>query len=272
MLPAFDDQQFAMDLLEHKHVLLAPGTSFNTAYNTHFRITNLPRPEVLTDVFRRMHARASTDLRTTLQATLTRLVENHLQMLGETLGKDRCEVLLQLRRYSARNLLSEDRIGPAMRAVLEACAEHQSPLLPVSSALPVWREIASMLFKKDRNKDELYESVNARHGFPTTNRKIKEHMLDLLRALSSDERLCGDLATLRSMASKYRLITARTDSGSRASPSFVDPCRSLNTIVTVRRSSRASTVAASGVPQNPHRRKRSGFDSPQFGQTTIARL
>lgn len=54
VLPQFDDQRFAMDLLEHKHVLLAPGTSFNTSYNTHFRITNLPAPEVLADVFRRM--------------------------------------------------------------------------------------------------------------------------------------------------------------------------------------------------------------------------
>jgi alanine-synthesizing transaminase len=54
VLPTFDDQQFALDLLEHKHVLLAPGTSFNTPYNTHFRITNLPRAEVLADVFGRM--------------------------------------------------------------------------------------------------------------------------------------------------------------------------------------------------------------------------
>jgi alanine-synthesizing transaminase len=54
VLPEFTDQQFAMDLLEHKHVLLAPGTSFNTPYKTHFRITNLPRPEVLAEVFRRM--------------------------------------------------------------------------------------------------------------------------------------------------------------------------------------------------------------------------
>ena len=28
-LPDFDDQTFALDLLEQKHVLLAPGTSFN---------------------------------------------------------------------------------------------------------------------------------------------------------------------------------------------------------------------------------------------------
>ena len=146
-----------------------------------------------------MHARASRDLRATLQATLTRLVENHLQMLCEALGKDRCEMLLQLRRFSARNLLADDRISPAMRTVMEACADHPSPLLPVSSALPVWREIASMLFKKDRNKDELYESVSVRQGFPPTNRDIKARMLDMLRILGSDPRLLEDLATLRTL-------------------------------------------------------------------------
>ncbi|HET9449134.1 MAG TPA: UvrD-helicase domain-containing protein [Steroidobacteraceae bacterium] len=146
-----------------------------------------------------MHARASTDLRATLQATLTRLVENHLQALCEALGKERCEVLLQLRRYSARNLLAEERTSAAMRAVLEQCAEHPSPLLPVSTALPVWREIAAMLFKKDRNKDELYESVSVRQGFPPTNKDIKARMLEMLRALSSDQRLSEDLATLRTL-------------------------------------------------------------------------
>ena len=54
LLPSFDDEQFAMDLLEHKHVLISPGTSFNTPYKTHFRITNLPRAEVLADVFTRI--------------------------------------------------------------------------------------------------------------------------------------------------------------------------------------------------------------------------
>jgi alanine-synthesizing transaminase len=53
-LPGFDDRRFAMDLLEHKHVLIAPGTSFNVPYETHFRVTNLPEPAVLTDVFARM--------------------------------------------------------------------------------------------------------------------------------------------------------------------------------------------------------------------------
>jgi alanine-synthesizing transaminase len=53
-LPGFDDRRFAMDLLEHKHVLVAPGTSFNVSYNTHFRVTNLPEPDVLADVFARM--------------------------------------------------------------------------------------------------------------------------------------------------------------------------------------------------------------------------
>jgi alanine-synthesizing transaminase len=53
-LPEFDDQRFAMDLLEHKHVLVAPGSSFNVPYKTHFRITNLPDPAVLADVFTRI--------------------------------------------------------------------------------------------------------------------------------------------------------------------------------------------------------------------------
>jgi alanine-synthesizing transaminase len=53
-LPEFDDQQFAYDLLEHKHVLVAPGSSFNVSYRNHFRITNLPEPQVIADVFARI--------------------------------------------------------------------------------------------------------------------------------------------------------------------------------------------------------------------------
>ena len=76
----------------------------------------------------------------------------------------------------------------------------QSPLLPVSSALPVWREIASMLFKKDRNKDELYESVNVRQGFPPTNREIKARMLDMLRCARQRSSGCAKiLPTLRTL-------------------------------------------------------------------------
>ena len=53
-LPGFDDQQFALDLLEQKHVLIAPGVSFNVPYRTHFRVTNLPDPAMLRDVFQRI--------------------------------------------------------------------------------------------------------------------------------------------------------------------------------------------------------------------------
>jgi len=53
-LPEFDDQQFALDLLEHKHVLVAPGSSFNVPYRNHFRITNLPEPQVIGEVFGRI--------------------------------------------------------------------------------------------------------------------------------------------------------------------------------------------------------------------------
>jgi alanine-synthesizing transaminase len=53
-LPDFDDQAFALDLLEKKHVLVAPGVSFNVAYRNAFRITNLPEPQVLATVFSRI--------------------------------------------------------------------------------------------------------------------------------------------------------------------------------------------------------------------------
>ena len=54
--PGFDDQRFALELLEKKHVLVAPGSSFNTPDQNFFRITNLPDPDTLRDVFARMHA------------------------------------------------------------------------------------------------------------------------------------------------------------------------------------------------------------------------
>jgi alanine-synthesizing transaminase len=38
----FHDQRFALELLEKKHVLIAPGSSFNVPYRNHFRITTLP--------------------------------------------------------------------------------------------------------------------------------------------------------------------------------------------------------------------------------------
>ncbi len=50
----FDDQEFALDLLEQKHVLVAPGVSFNVAYRNHFRITNLPDAATLKLVFQRI--------------------------------------------------------------------------------------------------------------------------------------------------------------------------------------------------------------------------
>jgi len=49
-----DDRSFALELLESKHVLVAPGSSFNTPYSDHFRITTLPDPDVIKDVFLRI--------------------------------------------------------------------------------------------------------------------------------------------------------------------------------------------------------------------------
>ena len=52
----FDDQAFAIDLLERKHVLVAPGSSFNVPYRDHFRVTLLPDAEQMADVFARFES------------------------------------------------------------------------------------------------------------------------------------------------------------------------------------------------------------------------
>jgi alanine-synthesizing transaminase len=49
-----DDQAFALDLLESRHILVAPGSSFNTPYTDHFRITTLPDPDTIAAVFQRI--------------------------------------------------------------------------------------------------------------------------------------------------------------------------------------------------------------------------
>jgi len=51
---SMDDEAFALQLLEDKHVLVAPGSSFNTPYSNYFRITTLPEPDILHDVFHRI--------------------------------------------------------------------------------------------------------------------------------------------------------------------------------------------------------------------------
>jgi len=51
---AFDDKAFALSLLEERHVLIAPGSSFNVPYRDHFRITLLPDRRMLETVFERL--------------------------------------------------------------------------------------------------------------------------------------------------------------------------------------------------------------------------
>jgi alanine-synthesizing transaminase len=52
--PTFDDNAFALRLLEEESVLVVPGTSFNVPRSRHFRLTLLPPPTQLREVFVRI--------------------------------------------------------------------------------------------------------------------------------------------------------------------------------------------------------------------------
>lgn len=54
LLPKLDDHRFALELLEHEHVLIVPGSSFNVPYRNHFRVTLLPEADVIREVFTRI--------------------------------------------------------------------------------------------------------------------------------------------------------------------------------------------------------------------------
>ncbi len=55
-VPNFDDDAFALELLERASVLVVPGSGFNLGERNHFRVTLLPYAEQLRDVFVRIEA------------------------------------------------------------------------------------------------------------------------------------------------------------------------------------------------------------------------
>ncbi len=49
-----DDQQFAMDFLHSKHIMIVPGSGFNWREPDHFRIVMLPEPETLANAMKEL--------------------------------------------------------------------------------------------------------------------------------------------------------------------------------------------------------------------------
>ena len=73
------------------------------------------------------------------------------------------------------------------------------------------------------------------------------------------------------IASKYRAMTFRRDSGSSCSPSWVDPVTSQKRIVTVFRTSSAGEAAGSAEPQFEQNFASAALAAPQLEHAVIAR-
>ena len=72
----FDDYRFALELLETEDVLVVPGSSFNVPYRNHFRVTLLPLPEDVREVF----------------ARIERVLDRHVQRNADTHAAGRAAV------------------------------------------------------------------------------------------------------------------------------------------------------------------------------------
>ena len=70
-IPDFDDHRFAAELLEQKHILIVPGSSFNISDRKHFRVTLLPEAEQLEAAFGRIEDLLEELADTPEQASLT---------------------------------------------------------------------------------------------------------------------------------------------------------------------------------------------------------
>ena len=70
-IPDFDDHRFAVELLEQKHILIVPGSSFNISDRKHFRVTLLPEAEQLETAFGRIEDLLEELADTPEQASLT---------------------------------------------------------------------------------------------------------------------------------------------------------------------------------------------------------
>lgn len=77
LVPQFNDVQFAMELLEEKHVLVTPGTAFNIPWTNFFRTTILPDAATLTQAFERIESQleAWAQRHTRQAAPATRVVD-----------------------------------------------------------------------------------------------------------------------------------------------------------------------------------------------------
>ena len=140
-------------------------------------------------------ARRSPDLRTSMEATLGSLVQQHLAKLCGALGERQRAELWKVSQWGAETLLVDGKLSPARREALSWAATSNAIPNAEASALRAWRVLVDAFCTQE---GPLYKTLNKRNGFPTTDAR-KPLALRALERLRADPTLAGLLAGVREL-------------------------------------------------------------------------
>jgi len=130
--------------------------------------------------------------RSTLESVLHHIIEEHLQVLEQSVPVPVAEELVAVARIAAGSLHEQGAETP-----LHACLELQKFPGHRVAHLPVWQGLAYLLLTKDGWR----KAVNKNIGFPPTDTAGKKRMQDLLASLQSEETFCELLSGIADLPS-----------------------------------------------------------------------
>ena len=137
-----------------------------------------------------VRARNTSDLRQTLERTLSGIIDSHLQRLCTLMPKWQRTQMWELTRFAAGNLLLEPDLNSSRRQLLHACLGDEDGPGEGNRCLTAWREVINAFFTQDGRPRK---RITKTEGFPTTDAATKARMQEALRSLVENATLCEHL-------------------------------------------------------------------------------